>query len=243
MKTTTKTVAPFEVKEIDEGARTFSGLASTWDEDLGGDVIHKGAFKKSIGEWLSRKNGKRLPLIDQHNYDSIQRIVGGMTDAEETDAGLDADFSVRSGAVGDDALGLLKERYIDGLSIGYEAVKWETEEKPESRYGRIRHIKEVKLFEISLVIWPMNEGARVDPSSVKSVKDAIASFEGRSLNAEEKADLQTLYAKLGALLTPEPEPAKEAAPELINAIQSRILKLKLHRAVTGIRQPTLGERS
>src|SRR5689334_18254856 len=76
----------FTMKAIDDDARTFEGLASTWDLDLGGDVIHQGAFKKSLAEWKS--SGKVLPLLDSHNYFSVLSAVGKLEAAKETKAGL-----------------------------------------------------------------------------------------------------------------------------------------------------------
>jgi hypothetical protein len=92
---TKRLAVPFEVKEMDDESRTFSGLASTWDMDLGGDVIRKGAFKRTVGHW---KKGKRpLPLVDQHRYDSVRDVVGKLVEAEETDAGLDTTWQVIDG--------------------------------------------------------------------------------------------------------------------------------------------------
>ena len=55
---------PFHVKRdaLDEDSRTFEGLAATWDLDLGGDVIHRGAFKRTLEEW--QKAGSVIPLLD-----------------------------------------------------------------------------------------------------------------------------------------------------------------------------------
>ena len=56
--------APFSLKAVDEGARTFKGLSSTWDEDLGGDVIHEGAFARTIDHF--KASGRVIPLMDGH---------------------------------------------------------------------------------------------------------------------------------------------------------------------------------
>lgn len=201
MKTLAKQAARFEVKALDESARTFSGLASTWDEDLGGDIIEQGAFKRSLDAW--RSSGKVLPLIDQHNYGSIRSVVGKMTAAKETKQGLETDWSVIEGPDGDEVMRRLKGGYIDSLSIGYEAVKWEIE-KPEGAdpWNYVRHLKEVKLYEVSLVIWPMNPNALIDGDSVKSLTAALR--EGR-LTDEQKAELRALLS--------DPDSPPEGTPE------------------------------
>lgn len=169
METQTKTLAPFQVKAVDEESRTFSGLASTWDLDLGGDIIHQGAFAKTLKEW--RASGKPLPLIDQHNYGSIRSVVGKMISAKETGDGLVSEFQVIDGPDGDEVLRRVKGGYVDGLSIGYMPTKWEDERSEEGK--RIRHLKEITLHEVSVVIWPMNPGATIDASTVKSLLDHI----------------------------------------------------------------------
>ena len=56
----------YEIKEssVDLDERTFQGYASTWDEDKTGDVIHQGAFLKSITEAFP---AKRIKVLWQHN--------------------------------------------------------------------------------------------------------------------------------------------------------------------------------
>lgn len=202
----TKTAAPFEVKALDEEKRTFTGLASTWEEDLGGDVIHKGAFARTLEHW--RRSGKVLPLIDQHNYGSIRSVIGKLTRAEETDRGLETSWEVIEGPDGDEALRRLKGGYIDSMSIGYEAVRWEMEQREGAEsWERIRHLKEVRLYEVSLVIWPMNPGALIDANSMKDLSAALKA--GRITKEQLRALLEEPPAGEDE---PAPEP-KGLAPE------------------------------
>jgi uncharacterized protein len=166
-KTLTKAAIPFAVKALDEEARTFRGLASTWDLDLGDDVIHEGAFQRTLRDW--RKTGRVVPLIDQHNYGSVRAVVGKMTEAEETKDGLDTTWQVIDGPDGDEILRRLRGGYVDGLSIGYRPTKTDFEDSDDARSGQIRNIREAELGEVSVVIFPMNESARVDLASVKSL--------------------------------------------------------------------------
>lgn len=197
---------PFAVKAVDAEERTFTGLASTWDLDLGGDVIHPGAFKKTLREW---KSGKRtIKLFYGHNYFSMDSLLGKMTEAEETKDGLEATFKVVEGERGDTALNLVKEGMLDSLSIGYRAVKVEHPDEAEQLTGVYRHLKEVELREVSMVPFPMNPAARIDAGSVKTM---IQSYEGRDLDDEERAELKALREQLNALLSEEPqEGAKDA---------------------------------
>lgn len=203
METIAKTLTRFEVKSLDLDARTFTGLSSTWDEDLGGDIIHEGAFKNTLKEWKS--SGSIIPLIDQHNYGSIRSVVGKMTDAKETDDGLESTFQVIEGPDGDEVLRRIKGQYVDGLSIGYEPVKWEYEEKEDSRWGQLRHLKEVKLHEVSVVIWPMNPGATIDRSTAKAM-----------LAKTDPKDRRALASYIGTLIKNAPDagpPEDDSAQE------------------------------
>lgn len=190
MTAKTKALAPFEVKGTDDDARTFEGLASTWEQDLGGDIIHQGAFRRTLDHIQSSK--RKLPLIDQHNYGSVRSVVGGMVEAKETDEGLEATFALIDGPDGEEIYRRVKGGFVDGLSIGYEPVRWEMEERDGEQ---IRHLHEVKLHEISVVLWPMNEGARIE-----SVKSLLARFDRDEITEDELAELTKMEREIGALL-------------------------------------------
>lgn len=202
--TNTKALAPFEVKASDTDSRTFEGLASTWELDLGGDVIHKGAFARTLREW--KASGRIIPLIDQHNYFSVRHVLGKLLEAEERAEGLWTKWKVTEGQDGDELLHRLRGGMVDGLSIGYETVKAD----PETRDGEtIRHLRDVNLIEVSAVIWGMNPGALVVRGSVKSLLDGV---EPTALNDDDRRELRALASRIGSLLRPATDPAKAAAP-------------------------------
>lgn len=154
-----------QVKQVDPVARTFEGLASTWDEDLGGDVIERGAFEATLEEW--RESGRVLPLLDSHNWFSVRDAVGRLIDAKETDEGLWTEWKIVPGRDGDEILQRLRpdedgQPFIDSMSIGFRPSRWEFDEDEQLRF-----LKEVELHEVSLVLFPMNPEARIDASTVK----------------------------------------------------------------------------
>jgi HK97 family phage prohead protease len=213
--TPTKARAPFEVKGLDVEARTFEGLASTWDRDMGDDVIHRGAFKDWLGEW--EKGGKVLPLVDQHNYGSVRSVIGKLMEARETKDGLLTKWQVIEGADGDEILTRLKGGYIDALSIGYEPVEFDFTKDDTARFGEIRHIRKLSLMETSLVLWPMNPNARIDLDSVKSACGTMEADELRKLTGYIGGLLRTAPAKAA---DPPPEPPAtppEAPPDDVAA--------------------------
>lgn len=201
----------FEIKadSVDDAARTFQGLASTWQLDLGNDQIHIGAFKRTLDHW--KTSGRVIPLIDLHNSDSIKRVVGKLIAAEETADGLLCTFELLEDGDpdADAAWKRIKGRFITGLSIGYRAIRWEMEQ-PEgttSWWDQIRHLQEVELIEVSLVIWGMNEGALIDAGSVKGL---FAALLGGNAVEEVRAQFLALDAgqkqQIRALLEDEPTP-------------------------------------
>lgn len=210
---------PFEIKSIDTSARTFQGLAAAWSLDLGGDVIHKGAFKKTLAYW--REKGFAIPLLNQHShYNGIHDVLGSMLEADETDEGLLSEFEVDDGPDGQKLLRHIERKRLNGLSIGYEVVEAETDS------DGIRHLHEVKLMEVSAVIWPMNTDAVIDASSVKSLitemSDDVLCELTDALRAEATARQQAA----------NPPISQEKADQL----RARLLSLRLRPLFSPARQ-------
>lgn len=157
---------PFRLQAKAGSARTFTGMASTWDLDLGGDVIRRGAFANTLKEW--RSSGRVIPLLDSHDgWSSVRSVVGKMTDAKETKTGLEATFELVDTPDGDEIRERLKKGMVTGLSIGYRPVKIEMPSPEEEQAGVFRFLSEVELREVSVVVFPMNPAAMVELGTVK----------------------------------------------------------------------------
>jgi uncharacterized protein len=144
----------FEIKSIEEDG-TFEGMAAVYgNEDLGGDIIAPGAFTRTL------KNSRgEVRILWQH--DAAKPVGRAML--TDTKVGLHLKGQLALGvSAGRDAYESLKAKLVDGLSIGYDAVV------KEMKNGT-RHLKEIKLYEVSLVTFPMNPLATV--TSVKSETD------------------------------------------------------------------------
>lgn len=150
---------PFEVKafefkleEVSEEGE-FSGFAAVYGNmDSGGDIIEPGAFKRSI------RQRKRVPVLWQH---LSREPIGVSVELEETEQGLKTRGRlVLSVQRAKEAHELLKARALDGLSIGYGTVKAEILRDDQGTFLG-RRLKELKLWEYSLVTFPMNELALV----------------------------------------------------------------------------------
>jgi hypothetical protein len=129
----------------------FEGYASLFDtEDLGRDVVAPGAFAAS----LRQRGAAGIRMLFQH--DPAQPI-GVWTALREDARGLYAEGRLTlEVAKAREVLALMREGAVDGLSIGFRAVKGQRDRK-----SGIRHLKEVDLWEISIVTFPMQPQARI----------------------------------------------------------------------------------
>lgn len=135
------------------------GYASTYDIDTGNDLIAKGAFTKTLNDRFYNVKKSKIKVLWQHNP---ELIIGKFLDIREEENGLYVkielfnDPSIPEAAR---AYALLKHGQIDSFSIGYkekEAVPYEFAEGKA-----VNLIKELTLYEVSLVTFPMNEKAEV----------------------------------------------------------------------------------
>lgn len=156
---------PFEIKSIDEEKGSFIAYGSTFEnEDLGGDVMVKGAFTKSLEELPAEK------VYMFYNHDS-KEIIGEYISIKEDEHGLliEGKLFVDNIKRAAETYFLMKKGLINKFSIGYQIVKKSFDK------GR-RMLEEVKLIEVSPVTFPMNPEAGL--IGVKSMKDLdIRQFE------------------------------------------------------------------
>lgn len=164
---------PFEIKAINDDDGTFEGYGSVFGNiDADGDVIESGAFSKSL---LTHKSNNTQPaLLWMHDPYSP---VGRYLEVCEDGRGLYVKGQlILESSQGRDAYALLKGGAINGLSIGYVPKNWELDKSQKTR-----RLKEVELWEVSLVTFPANSLARV-----MVVKNKIASGEIPTLRELER---------------------------------------------------------
>jgi len=129
----------------------IEGYASRFGEvDNGGDEVVPGAYAKSLANLADR----RVKMLWQH--DPAQPI-GVWSEIREDETGLFVKGRLLSDVEkGREARALLEAGAIDGLSIGYRTVKASRGDNGQ------RLLKEIDLWEVSLVTFPMQDTARVD---------------------------------------------------------------------------------
>lgn len=195
-----------EIKSVDESGK-FSGIASVYDiEDLGGDIIEKGAFTKTLREKPD------VPILWQH--DSSEVIGKGRVSEQGNRIVIDGELDLED-PMGQKAYRKMKGKLVSGLSIGFIAVKRKFDEMGD-KY--VRRIQELKLVEVSVVTFPMLPAAQI--TSVKNrdeFAERITALEARLSALEEKAATPAPAAP-----APEPEPVQDHS-----AIALALTKLRL----------------
>ena len=127
--------------------RTVEGLGSVFgNTDQGGDIVVPGAFAKSL-------KSRTPAMLWQHKAD---QPIGVWDELRETPEGLFVKGRILNTALGNDAYELARHGALKGMSIGYATKDSETDRK-----SGVRRLKELDLFEVSLVTFPMNELAGI----------------------------------------------------------------------------------
>jgi len=173
----------FEIKAMSEEDNNFvfEGYASTFGNvDLGEDVIAAGAFAKTLIETPN------VPILWQHEMDEpIGISITLREDAKGlfVQAKLPKDDTQVSGKV----IPQMRIGSVREMSIGYFAINCEYQDE-------IRIIKEIELFEISLVTKAMNPKALVTGfKSLESLSDVEKSLKERGFSNTEA---KTLISKI-----------------------------------------------
>ena len=148
------------------GAGVFVGYARLFGpRDGAGGIVPPGAFTAS----LRRRGAGDIRMLFQHD---ATEPVGTWLDIRETARGLYVrgrlDRNVQRGR---ELASLLESGGLDGLSIGFKTVK---ARRDATRAARL--LTEIDLWEISLVTFPMLEGARVSAVKQAHVARAEALF-------------------------------------------------------------------
>ena len=149
---------PIEIKAVNEDG-LFSGYASVFEEiDSYRDIVKRGAFEKTLAE--SESKGRAVPILWQHD---AAKPIGVYTELKEDEHGLYVEGQLNMDVQqAREALSLMRQKALSGISIGYNSVRYDTDVK-----SGVRRLYELKLFEASLVTFPACDSARV--TDVKTI--------------------------------------------------------------------------
>lgn len=159
MKTKQRLDMPLTLKSVSDSGE-FEGYGSVFGvKDSYSDIVVPGAFLKSLNDWSGK--GRLPALLWQHD---MSEPIGVYTEMREDETGLYVKGRL---LIDDDPLARrahahMKAGSLSGLSIGYILNDWEYD---RDKGGWL--LKEIDLWEVSLVTFPANDEARI--SEVKSL--------------------------------------------------------------------------
>lgn len=171
---------PTEFKFGDAG--TFEGYASRFGNvDLGNDVVMPGAFK----EFALTRAGK-VKILNQHG----QRDPIGLADVRQDSQGLEFKGALVLGVPSARTVyEQMKGGLIEETSIGYDVLPGGAKVRDDG----VRELRALKLWEISVVTFPMNPLATIDAvkaigeiKTIRELEDHLRDAGGFSRN-EAKA--------------------------------------------------------
>lgn len=149
----------------------FTGHASLFNRKDGqGDVVMPGAFLQS----LKLRGADGIRMLFQHDP---AEPVGSWIDIAEDAHGLRVRGRLNTKVQrGRELLALLESGGLDGLSIGFKTVRARND-----RVAGARKLLEIDLWEISLVTFPMLDGARVSVVKMAARAHAETHFNPASI--------------------------------------------------------------
>jgi len=195
--------APFECRKLSDTGQ-FEGYASLFGaEDLGRDVVRKGAFTKS----LAQRGAEGVKLLFQHDP---AEPIGVWDRVQEDQNGLHVQGRLlMEVARAREVHALMKAGALDGLSIGFHTKRARTDRKTGHR-----HLLEVDLWEISIVTFPMHPDARI--RSVKRMGGSVALPSPRDIEHSLRRDAGLSRSQARALIAggyKTLRPLRDADPE------------------------------
>lgn len=193
--------------DVSVSERKIIGIAASFGNvDRVNDVIKQGAFKKTL-----RERGKQIKLFYNHSFP-----IGKPEVMREEEKGLYTESKVSATQRGDEILQLVKDGVITDMSIGYEVVNYDMDNKTG-----VRTLKELKLYEFGPVDFGANEQAVI--TGVKALADSI---KDQRLDAARLAAFRReLKSLLDAIDKLGGEPGQPTPPAGEPSIDTRLERL------------------
>jgi len=168
---------PLDIKAL--GERQFSGHGAIFGNvDLDGDIVVPGAFKRSLAKY--RDAGTMPAMFWMHQPD---QVPGAWDKVVEDDEGLATVGELATTQLGEDLRKLMKLKAVRGQSIGYRPIEVDWDKQGN------RLLKEVDLWEISIVSLAMNPLARVE--AVKARLSELGEY------VPSAREMEAYFSKMG----------------------------------------------
>jgi len=158
MQTKQRLDVALKIKSVSETGE-FEGYGSVFGvKDSYSDIVVSGAFEKTLQDW--NEKGRLPAMLWQHD---MSEPIGIYTEMKEDSNGLyvKGKLLIDADPLAKRAHAHMEAGSLSGLSIGYTLDDWEYDADKEAFI-----LKEIKLWEVSLVTFPANDEARI--SNVKN---------------------------------------------------------------------------
>lgn len=195
---------PFEVRELGDDGQVV-GYGSVFDVvDSYRDIVMPGAFLASIQKL--KDTGRKLPMLWQHRSDMP---VGVWDEIAEDSRGL-----LMRGTLALDvhkareARALMKMKAVRGLSIGFSVPKG-GEEFDQSR--NVTLLKQVELWETSIVTFPANEAAMVEEVRSEEIRRALSTKRNLERFLRDAGLPRSVAEQLASAFEPDDQGEPDAA--------------------------------
>ncbi len=189
------------VKDVDSNQGIVTGYFSTFDVlDSNGDIIRKGAFRKTIKERGPESDRPRVKHLWMHDP---WQVLGAPHVLKEDSKGLYFETRISQTSLGKDILTLYEDGVITEHSIGYDTIKSEFEPSKEAPGGTARILTELRLWDGSSVTWGANpetptlglKGIAVTPDHLTKTLDSVMSvLKHGHLSTDEICEQLEVYA-------------------------------------------------
>jgi hypothetical protein len=202
-------------EENREGTPVLAGYAANFDspsQDLGGfvETISRGAFSKTILEADVRA------LFNHDNNFVLGRNKAGTLTMREDNNGLFVEIVPPDTTWARDLMTSVKRGDISQMSFQFQALRDEWNDDHTRR-----NLKEVKLFDVSLVTFPAYES-----TSIGVQYRSLEQYIEEAKEVKSKEEIQKLISELTALLE-DNAPGEVAHPEADNKRAYRERQLQL----------------
>lgn len=180
--------------ELKEDGGIVKGYASTFDRepDAYGDVVAPGAFTKSLERWKALNDeGKYIPLLWAHDTEDPKSNIGRVVDAIEDERGLlvSAEFDAENEKA-QYVRKLVQEGRVYQFSFAFEIRDQATVELENG--VKANELRDLELFEVSLVQIPANQHATVEEVKSLEVEAMIEEKSGRRNSAKDADKLREI---------------------------------------------------
>lgn len=236
---------PNAIKAVDD--RTVVGIASVFGNvDSYGDVIWPGAYSKTLQE-----RGGKLKHFWSHLWDTppIAKVIGArevgreelpqavLDMAPNALGGLEVTREYLDTDRANEVLTGIKAGTITEMSIGYDAIKFDFEERENER---VRNLREVKLYETSDVVWGANDATTTSKLFVPDLITLLryvehhmkagarhSSADIKALNAIHKAVIDLGCTTCKGIIEEEDEGKSRADIPSLTLLRTRLQELEL----------------